>query len=72
MLGFQASAASSEIHLRDGELEDADWFTPDDLASGTRIKLAPSVSISRRLVDDWYYQRTGTKLEATDAPPKAW
>ncbi|MCZ6826789.1 MAG: NAD(+) diphosphatase [Gammaproteobacteria bacterium] len=72
MLGFQASAASSEIHLRDGELEDAGWFTPDDLAGGTLIRLAPSVSISRRLVDDWYLAQTGRKLEAQGAPPKAW
>ncbi|MCH8895487.1 MAG: NAD(+) diphosphatase [Proteobacteria bacterium] len=72
MLGFQASAASSEIHLRDGELEHADWFTPDDLASGIRIRLAPSVSISRRLVDDWYYTQTGKKLETADwLNPKA-
>ncbi len=72
MLGFQASAASSEIHLHDGELEDAKWFTPDDLASGTLIRLAPSVSISRRLVDDWYFTQTGRKLEARGTPPKAW
>ncbi len=72
MLGFQASAASSEIHLRDGELEDANWFTPEDLAGGTLIRLAPSVSISRRLVDDWYFAQTGRKLEAKGTPPKAW
>ena len=72
MLGFQASAASSEIHLHDGELEDAGWFTPGDLASGTLIRLAPSVSISRRLVDDWYYTQTGRKLETKGTPPKAW
>ena len=72
MLGFQASAGSSEIHLHDGELEDAKWFTPDDLASGTLIRLAPSVSISRRLVDDWYFTKTGGKLEARGTPPKGW
>lgn len=72
MLGFEASASSSEIHLRDGELEHADWFTPEELASGKPIRLAPSISISRRLIDDWYYQQTGNKLETSGTPPKAW
>ena len=34
MLGFRAVARTHEITLRDGELEDARWFTRADLAAG--------------------------------------
>ncbi len=52
MLGFTAEAASREIVLKDGELEDAQWFTRDDLRSGFP-KLPYRLSIARRLVDNW-------------------
>lgn len=52
MLGFVAEATSSDIVLNDGELEDAQWFTREQLAS-TFPKLPFSISIARRLVDFW-------------------
>ena len=52
MLGFFAAAASGEIVLNDGELEDARWFTREDLQSGFP-KLPFRISIARRLVDFW-------------------
>jgi len=52
MLGFTAIANSREIHLNDGELEDAGWFTRKELQSGFP-KLPYRLSIARRLVDDW-------------------
>jgi NAD+ diphosphatase len=55
MLGFVAEADPSvaqEIHLNDGELEDAQWFTRKELRSGFP-KLPFSISIARRLVDGW-------------------
>lgn len=52
MLGFHARGNSSDIQLNDGELEDAQWFTRKELASGYP-KLPPRLSIARRLVDDW-------------------
>ncbi len=52
MLGFNAEAVSREIVLNDGELEDARWFTRDDLQSGFP-KLPFRLSIARRLVDNW-------------------
>lgn len=52
MLGFRAFATSREIHLNDGELEDAQWFTRKQLRSGFP-KLPHRVSIARRLVDQW-------------------
>lgn len=52
MLGFTAAAASTDILLNDGELEDARWFTRKELQSGFP-KLPYRLSIARRLVDDW-------------------
>jgi NAD+ diphosphatase len=53
MLGFRALARSQEILLRDGELEDARWFTRADIAAG-RCALPPPGSISARLIDGWF------------------
>mgnify|MGYP001556788369 FL=1 len=50
MLGFVAEATSTDIHLNDGELEDARWFTRDELESGD-VGLPFRISIARRLVD---------------------
>lgn len=52
MLGFMAEATSDDIVLNDGELDDARWFTRDELRSGFP-KLPYRISIARRLVDDW-------------------
>lgn len=52
MLGFVAEAKSEDIALNDGELEDAQWFTRDELRSGSP-KLPFRISIARRLVDHW-------------------
>lgn len=53
MLGFMAEATSTDIALNDAELEDARWFTREDLLGPDLPKLPFSVSISRRLVDHW-------------------
>lgn len=53
MLGFNAVARSSDIRLRDGELEDARWFTRAELAAG-HPALPPGGSISARLIAGWY------------------
>jgi NAD+ diphosphatase len=53
MLGFTARAVSQDIQLRDLELEDARWFTREDIVSGTPF-LPPNVSISFRLIEDWF------------------
>jgi NAD+ diphosphatase len=52
MLGFTARATVATPVLHDGELEDARWFSRDDLAGGA-ITLPPPESISRRLIDGW-------------------
>ncbi len=55
MLGFMAETDPdhvSEIRLNDGELEDARWFTREELKSEL-AGLPFRISIARRLVDDW-------------------
>jgi len=52
MLGFIAEATTTDIHLNDGELEDARWFTREQLDSEFP-KLPFRISIARRLVDHW-------------------
>jgi NAD+ diphosphatase len=52
MIGFIAEAVSSDIKLNDAELEDAQWFTREQLRSGSP-KLPFRISIARRLVDHW-------------------
>ncbi|MFO1375619.1 MAG: NAD(+) diphosphatase [Steroidobacteraceae bacterium] len=53
MLGFTATAASTEIHCADAELEDARWFTRAQVAAGTPI-LPPPLSIAYALIEHWF------------------
>jgi NAD+ diphosphatase len=62
MLGFHAEAASSEIAVDYGELEDAKWFERDWLlahADDNSFRLPRLDSIARRLVEDWLHRRAG-------------
>jgi len=67
MLGFTARAAAREIQLADGELEDARWFTAqqlvDDLRSGA-LRASSPLSISFRLIEHWL--RTRARIELAD------
>lgn len=54
MLGFSATATDVDIRLNDKELEDAQWFSRKQLRSGFP-KLPYSLSIARRLVDEWLH-----------------
>lgn len=58
MLGFRAVARSEAITLRDGELEDARWFTRADIEAG-HPALPPPGAISARLIDAWFHQPGG-------------
>lgn len=55
MLGFHAEAKTTEIFRRDDELEDAQWFSRDELMNFRALgKGLPSKdSIARRLIEDW-------------------
>lgn len=62
MLGFRAVARTHEITLRDGELEDARWFTRADIVSG-HPALPPAGSISSKLIDGWFHAPAGPSLD---------
>jgi NAD+ diphosphatase len=54
MLGFDAEAVTTDIDLDPNELEDARWFSRDELRSlPDGVRLPRPVSIARRLVEDW-------------------
>jgi len=69
MLGFTARWAEGEIELRDGELEDARWFSADELPTA----LPPTMSIARWLIDD-FLKRCGhpSPEGGREAPPEAY
>lgn len=60
MLGFVADAEPDEPHANE-ELEDARWFTRDEVGAALRgetkhegLLLSPRLSISRWLIESWY------------------
>ncbi len=53
MIGFVAYARTTAIELHDQELEDARWFTREDIARGGPVLPMPT-SVSYRLIEDWY------------------
>lgn len=62
MVGFRATA-HGDVPSVDGELEDARWFCPEQIAAalqreqlddGQGILLPPRLSIARSLIEDWY------------------
>ncbi len=67
MVGFTATAVSRTIRLRDHELEDARWFTPQDIVEGIADgSFIPSLrlSVSYQLLAHWLLQRAGLDLDA--------
>jgi NAD+ diphosphatase len=57
MLGFGAHAHGEEIRLHDGELEAARWFSRQDIVDGLSrgtLRLPTSISISHRLIREWF------------------
>lgn len=68
MVGFRAQADDGEPEV-DGELEDARWFTAEEVGAaiardvhddGEGIRLSPPISISRSLIEHWYRQQPGS------------
>jgi NAD+ diphosphatase len=57
MLGFRARALSTEIRVDADEVDDARWFTRDELAAAVECGdvLPPGgISIARALVEEWF------------------
>ena len=59
MLGFHATARSTEIRRNDDEVEDARWFTASELRNFRQLgnTLPRRDSIARRLIEDWLSQQ---------------
>ncbi|UEM20289.1 NAD(+) diphosphatase [Skermanella mucosa] len=59
MLGFHAEAVSRDISIEQDELEDAGWFSRDEILTtwgeGGTHRLPRPDSISRRLIEDWLH-----------------
>jgi NAD+ diphosphatase len=53
MIGFHATADTTDIALGDDELEDARWFSREEIAAGA-AGLPPPQSVSYRLIEHWY------------------
>lgn len=66
MVGFLATAVSRQIAMRDNELEDVRWFTPqqivDGLANGSFLP-SSALSVSYQLLSHWLHQRAGLDLD---------
>lgn len=66
MVGFIATAISRRIERRDHELEDARWFTPqqivDGLADGSFLP-SMALSVSYQLLAHWLQLRAGLDLD---------
>jgi NAD+ diphosphatase len=65
MLGFMAVAEPGSVASGSSELEDARWFTREQIASGTPA-LPPSTSISYRLIENWF--DPGSAVPLRDLP----
>lgn len=66
MVGFTAVALDPTIRLRDRELEEARWFTPQQIADGIAdgsFVPSPPLSVSYRLLQHWLRARAGMELD---------
>lgn len=65
MLGYRAQAVNANIRCNDHELQDARWFSRDDIVHGLRegtLTLSPPASISHRLIREWFEEAPGFSL----------
>ncbi|HJU96546.1 MAG TPA: NAD(+) diphosphatase [Jiangellaceae bacterium] len=68
MLGFYARAGGAEPHPDGVEIDEAHWYTRDQLVAALEsgeLLLSPSASISRRLTEGWF----GSELPSTAPTP---
>lgn len=68
MLGFTAHAETVDVVCHDGEIAETRWYTRPELFADIRsgaLHSAPSISISRRLIEHWY---GGELPRSADAP----
>lgn len=57
MLGYYATASVGDVQLFDNELQDARWFTRDEIVEWVpegRLRLPTRISIAYRLIQNWF------------------
>ena len=59
MIGFTAVYANGDLELEEEEIEDAQWYTPDNLPN-----IPPPLSISNALITDWV--KTANRQQETE------
>ena len=66
MIGFTADYTGGNLTPEPGEIEDAGWYTADDLP-----RLPPKISIARAMIDDFVRQRglDPEELQTPDTEP---
>jgi NAD+ diphosphatase len=67
MIGFHATADSTDIACNDGELADARWVSRAEIANES-VVLPPSISIAYRLIEAWFNEHDGPPLESLGLP----
>jgi NAD+ diphosphatase len=70
MIGFTGTALGRAIDLRDGELADARWFTPEEIVAGLAegsFATPSRLSVSYQLLAHWLRERAGIELDALTA-----
>jgi len=65
MLGFTAEAESESICLGDKELEDARWFSRQELQQAVEsgaLRLPSTISIAYHLIEDWFEAQSPVRM----------
>ncbi|MBA3616639.1 MAG: NAD(+) diphosphatase, partial [Rubrobacteraceae bacterium] len=62
MIGFTTDYTGGDLTPEPGEIEDAGWYTADDLP-----QLPPKISIARAMIDD-FVSRRGLDSEDPETP----
>jgi NAD+ diphosphatase len=74
MLGYTAEASTFEVELEQDDITQAVWLTAEELREKNiagEVLTPPNLSISYRLIDDWFEQQTGVTL-ASIQPEEPW
>jgi NAD+ diphosphatase len=68
MVGFTSLAVDPTLHLDQDEIAEAVWVTREELREMVqvgRFGISPTVSIARRIIEDWYGAPIDQKAEST-------
>lgn len=66
MIGYCAQTSDMTVDIENDDLETAIWLDADELIEhmNTRsVILSPAISISHRLIEDWFMEQTGRSIK---------